>query len=244
MNHSSDDRTAELRELFFESAQELLQTLNDEAMKLEKSPGDSEVVRSIRRVVHTLKGDAAACGYRELSELAHEFEDVLAVEMSSASHGEIAEVSLAAADVFAAMLQAYRKKRKVPSAQTLRSRIHKLAQQPAKKPGRKKSGGAASLHFAWSEYERLAISNALHQGKNVFQVAAQIDPQCAMPVAARQLIQNALKSAGELLAVRPEAGARDAARLVEMALSSSLSAAEIQARCHIPSIVSKATVET
>jgi len=124
---SSDDRATELRELFFESAQELLQALNDEALKLEKKPGDIEAVRSLRRAVHTLKGDAAACGYRELSELAHEFEDVLALEIGTAAHAEVAEVALAAADVFAEMLAAYRKKKKVPSGETLRRRIHKLA---------------------------------------------------------------------------------------------------------------------
>jgi len=242
LSNSSDDRTAELRELFFESAQELIQALNEEALKLEKKPGDSEVVRSIRRIVHTLKGDAGACGYRELSELAHEFEDVLALEISSAEHDQMAEVALAAADVFAALIEAYRKKKKVPSAQALRARIHKLAAPPAKKTRRKKS--ASSLHFAWSEYERLAIRNALSQGKNVFNIAAQIDPVCAMPVAARQLIENALKTVGEVLAIRPEPGARDAARLVEAALSSQLAPQEIEAKCHIPSIVSKVTMET
>ena len=38
----SDERGAELRELFFETSQELLQLLNDEALKLEKNPGDVE----------------------------------------------------------------------------------------------------------------------------------------------------------------------------------------------------------
>ena len=75
MTQFSDERGGELRELFFETAQELLQSLNEEALKLEKNPGDAETVRSIRRIVHTLKGDAAACGYRELSESAHEVED-------------------------------------------------------------------------------------------------------------------------------------------------------------------------
>ena len=77
---SPDERGAELRELFFETSQELVQALNEEALKLEKTPGDAETVRSIRRTVHTLKGDAAACGLRELSELAHEFEDALSLE--------------------------------------------------------------------------------------------------------------------------------------------------------------------
>jgi chemotaxis protein histidine kinase CheA len=81
----NDERNAELRQLFFESAQELLQTLNEQAMLLEKTPGLEEPLRSVRRTVHTLKGDAAACGYRELSELAHELEDVLALDATEAA---------------------------------------------------------------------------------------------------------------------------------------------------------------
>jgi chemotaxis protein histidine kinase CheA len=100
-----DERGAELRELFFETSQELLQALNEESLKLEKNPGDEEIVRSIRRTVHTLKGDSAACGLRELSELAHHFEDALTME-AAAGHGALAEISFAAADVFTAMLTA------------------------------------------------------------------------------------------------------------------------------------------
>ena len=242
MSNSADDRTAELRELFFESAQELLQALNEEALKLEKKPGDGETVRSIRRTVHTLKGDAAACGYRELSELAHELEDALALEMGAAAHAEVAELALSAADVFAGMLEAYRKKKKVPSAEALRKRIQALATQPGKKTrGKKKT--AASLHFAWTEYEQLAIRSALDRGRSVYQLSAQIDPQCAMPVAARQLVQNALATVGEVLAIRPEAGAREAAKLVEAAVASQLTPQQISAKCHIPSIVSRVTVD-
>jgi len=242
VSRSSDDRATELRELFFESAQELLQALNDEALKLEKKPGDIEAVRSLRRAVHTLKGDAAACGYRELSELAHEFEDVLALEIGTAAHAEVAEVALAAADVFAEMLAAYRKKKKVPSGETLRRRIHKLAQQPLKKTGRKKTSSAPSAHAVWTEYESLAIRTALQQGRNVYHVTAHIDPECAMPVAARQLIQNALQGVGEVLAIRPEAGGRETTRAVEAALASPATVQEISAKCHIPSIVSKITI--
>src|SRR5271170_1189662 len=105
---SPDERGLELRELFYETSQELLQALNDEALKLEKQPGDEEIVRGIRRTVHTLKGDSAACGLRELSELAHQFEDALSLE-SAASHAAVAEIAFAAADVFVEMIGAYRK---------------------------------------------------------------------------------------------------------------------------------------
>ena len=38
MTQFSDERGAEMRELFFETAQELLQSLNEEALKLERNP--------------------------------------------------------------------------------------------------------------------------------------------------------------------------------------------------------------
>ena len=246
MSNSSDDRAAELRQLFFESAQELLQTLNEDALRLEKNPGDGEIVRGIRRTVHTLKGDSAACGYRELSELAHEFEDVLALESGPATHSDVAEVALAAADVFEAMLESYRKGRKVKPADALRERIQKLAQEPEAKKGRgKKKKSSSSLHFAWTEYEQLAIRNALNQGRTVYQISALIDPQCAMPVAGRQLVQNALQSGGEILAIRPEPGsAHSNVKVIEAALASTLPAQQIESKCHIPSIVAKVTVDT
>ena len=125
-----DDRAAELRQLFFESAQELLQALNEQAMLLERSPGLEEPLRSLRRTVHTLKGDAAACGYRQLSELAHEFEDVLMLEATAAT-ASVPDVALRAADVFAAMLEAYRKSKPLPDLQPIRQAIAELAGQAA-----------------------------------------------------------------------------------------------------------------
>src|SRR5580658_1962160 len=122
MTNSPDERGAELRELFFETSQELLQALNEESLQLEKSPGDEEIVRTIRRTVHTLKGDSAACGLREISELAHHFEDALSLD-TAACHGQLAEFAFAVADVFTAMLAAYRTGGPQPATEPLLKKI-------------------------------------------------------------------------------------------------------------------------
>jgi len=231
----SDERMAELRELFFESAQELLQALNDEALKLEKHPGDVEIVRGIRRTVHTLKGDAAACGYRELSEVAHELEDALALE-SAAAHTTLAEVAFTAADLFSAMLAAYRKRSKLPSRDPLRKMVKKLTEGPVAKKGRKKAAVSAKT-LGWTEYEKLAVQKAQQGGRFVYHVLAQIDPHCAMPIAGRQLVQNALSAIGEILAVRPEAGSPAATKQVEFLVATEKSESEVVAKCQIPTIV-------
>jgi two-component system, chemotaxis family, sensor kinase CheA len=238
----SDERMAELRELFFESAQELLQALNDEALKLEKRPGDAEIVRSIRRTVHTLKGDAAACGYRELSEVAHELEDGLALE-SSVGHKMLAEVAFTAADLFVAMLAAYRKRVKLPSRDPLRKMVKKLAEAPASKTRARKKTVVTAKALGWTEYEKLAVQKAQADGKFVYHVHTQIDPHCAMPIAGRQLVQNALAALGEVLATRPEAGSPTATKHVEFLVATDKAAEQVSAKCQIPTIIASVKVD-
>jgi two-component system, chemotaxis family, sensor kinase CheA len=235
-----EDRMSELHQLFFESASELIQTLNDEAMQLEKLPGDPETARSLRRTVHTLKGDSAACGFRELSELCHSFEDVLTPE--NASSPSVPEIALRAADVFAALLEAYRKGTKLPGIQSLRADIARLAHPGSSAaPARsRKKKAAKAVH--WSEYEQLAIARASAEGKRIHHVVVQIDPQCAMPIAGRQMIHLALAGLGEVLALYPADGSHDPMTQVEAALASEKPVEAIRAKCAIPTIALNAKV--
>ena len=238
-----EDRMSELRQLFFETAGELVQQLNDEAMRLEKSPGDAETARSLRRTVHTLKGDAAACGFREISELAHEFEDVLTLGQATAS---VPEMALRAADVFAALLEAYGKGKKLPSIQAFRADIARLAHPAAGgngPKGKKQTGKTAAKTSCWSEYEQLAISRAVADGKRVYHVVAPIDPQCGMPIAARQMIQLALSEVGEVLAFYPAGGSADSVNRVEAALASGRPGEQIRTKCSIPTIAKNVKVK-
>ena len=232
-----EDRMSELRQLFFETAGELVQKLNDEAMQLEKTPGDAETARSLRRTVHTLKGDAAACGFRELSELAHEFEDVLTLENPAAA-ALVPEIALRAADVFSALLESYQKGKKLPGIQSLRADIARLARPAVAGAGtiKTKKKKVTAKASRWSEYEQMAIARATSEGKRVHHVIVQIDPQCAMPIAGRQMIQLALTGLGELLALYPVEGSHDPIVQVEAALVSEKPAEQIRAKCSIPTI--------
>jgi two-component system chemotaxis sensor kinase CheA len=245
MTNPPDERGAELRELFFETSQELLQALNDEALKLEKKPGDEEIVRVIRRTVHTLKGDSAACGLRELSELAHQFEDALSLE-GAATQTAVAEIAFQAADVFAEMIAAYRGGKKLPATKSLSKKIEELTSAPAaKKSRRKKVGppGASKSAGEWTEYEKVAMKRAQAQGQDVVHVAVKVDPHCAMPIAARQLVHNAISTMGPVIAVRPDAKSPTAARQLEFVLATVQTAEQIAAKCKIPTITEDVAVE-
>jgi len=248
----NDDRSTELRDFFFETAQELLQSLNDDALKLEKTPGDTEIVRSIRRIVHTLKGDAAACGFHELSELAHMMEDALAVDVSAAKVS-LAELGFTAADTFGAMLVAYREKSALPDSAPLTRMVRKLEAADEDMAGRGKKPGASKKSSAgkkakadsqlvvWTEYEKLAAESARTEGKKIFHIVAQIDPLCTMPIAARQLVANALASVAKIVGARPELGAATTVQKIDLLVATSQAESGLIAKCRIPTVIS--TVE-
>ncbi|AHH08638.1 chemotaxis protein CheA [Borrelia anserina] len=71
-----DSENAELLEIFFEEAQNLVDTLEENIMSLEDDPHNSETIDEIFRAAHTLKGSSASVDMMELSGFTHVIEDV------------------------------------------------------------------------------------------------------------------------------------------------------------------------
>jgi two-component system chemotaxis sensor kinase CheA len=244
LSFTPEDRGPELRALFFESASEMLQALNEAGLELEGRPADEEVIRGIRRVVHTLKGDSAACGFSQLSEVAHEMEDILIPQTGKSQGARFAEVVLIAADSFAAMLAAYQRNSEPPSVDGLRAMIRQLRDASASSAALTGSVTVLPARFAWSEYEQLMISEAIHRGEQVYNVALRVDQTSGMRAAAFQLIRNVLHGCGTLIALRPEDNAAAASvEIVEAAIATTRSQSQVEQRCMIPSIVAQVQVD-
>jgi two-component system, chemotaxis family, sensor kinase CheA len=246
LSRPPEDRNPELRAIFFESANELLQSLNEAGLELEAHPADEEVIRRVRRAVHTLKGDSAACGFHKLSEFAHELEDILTPQVGQRHGSRFAEVVLAAADSFEAMLSSYQRGKRLPSLEKMHGLIRGLLVDAAPAPVAEvpQVPVAVPATFAWTEYEQLMISEAVHRGETVYNVALRIDPDSMMRAAAFQLIRNVLHSCGTLIALRPEDNlAAATVEVVEAALASVQPEDALKKRCRIPSIVSDVRVE-
>jgi len=235
----SDERGLELRALFFETAQELLQSLNEDSLKLERNPQDREIIRSIRRTVHTLKGDSAAAGFHELSELAHTLEDALAFETPNANVS-LAEIGFTAADTFGAMLVAYRQETPLPDSNAVRVLVAQLSSSSAA-DGKARKEQENPAQVVWSEYELLAAQNSRADGKTIFHVTAHIDPLCAMPIAARQLVANAVSSIAQILGSRPEPGAAVDGQRIDLLLATSHTEQAVTAKCQIPTVIGNTT---
>ncbi len=241
-----DERAGDLRELFFETAQELLQALNEEGLALEKNPADAEAIRCVRRTVHTLKGDSAAVGFRGLSELAHELEDVLTPALAEHNGPAIAEAVLAAADTFHAMLAAYQNGLQPPAGETVRAHIRRLVHAPAATAAARAPEAEASLEnrFQWTEYERLLLAEAESKGETVYNVGVSPDTSNHMPSAVWLLVRNILHACGTILALRPSDDADiDKVEIFEAALSSVLAKDVLVKRLQVPSVTRLVVVE-
>ena len=68
---------SQYKDLFITEAQEHLDSLNKFLLQLENDPNNLDVVTEIFRSAHTLKGMSATMGYDQLTELAHEMENLL-----------------------------------------------------------------------------------------------------------------------------------------------------------------------
>ncbi|MGA3127017.1 MAG: chemotaxis protein CheA [Candidatus Korobacteraceae bacterium] len=235
MSIFSDDRANELRSIFFESSQEILQALNKDALLMERSPRDSEVIRDLRRSVHTLKGDSAACGYKGLSELAHAVEDVLTPEMAARDGEALAGLVMVCADLIDDLLSAYRNQVQPPDTTPVLALIESLRHPQHQ--------AAFSPQFNWTEYELLQIARGAVPGQQIYNLALAIDPACPMRAAAVQLVRNVLKEAGVILVMRP--GEDDAAipDVIEVALSSNRDLDWVQRKSKIPTVISKVYAE-
>jgi two-component system chemotaxis sensor kinase CheA len=88
------------------------------------------------------------------------------------------------------------------------------------------------------------ISEAIHRGEVVYNLALRIDPNSLMHAAAFQLIRNVLHGCGTVIALRPEDNSAAATvEVVEAALASLQPEERIAQRCRIPAIVSELRIE-
>lgn len=232
----SEDRINELRGIFFESSQEILQSLNEDALAFEKNPRDPELVRNLRRSVHTLKGDAAACGYKDFSELAHAVEDVLSDEIAARKPTALVEVVLTAADMLDNLLVSYRSRLQPPSTAPLYQLIDGLRQP--NQHGEKQTVPENDV-APWTAAELAHFAQSAVRGQQAYRLRLTLDPNCAMPLAAVQLVRTALEQCGTILAMHPDSSSAPRGNLIEAIVVSHHPLAWIESKSRIPTIIAQ-----
>ena len=94
------------RRIFAQEAEQRLAGLSQHLLALEEAPGDGDLIASVFRDAHNLKGAAAVVGIAEVSQVAHAMEDVLETLRSGARQAtpEVIDVLLDATDGLTVMV--------------------------------------------------------------------------------------------------------------------------------------------
>src|SRR5437660_5302214 len=142
------------------------------------------------------------------------------------------------------MLAAFQRKTEPPAVAVLHAMIRKLLEGPASAKPADPAPLQLPAQFAWTEYEQLMVSEAVHRGEYVYNVALRIDSQSLMRAAAFQLIRNVLHGCGTVIGLRPEDNVGAAVvEIVEALLGTRHSVEHIAQRCQIPAVVADVRVE-
>lgn len=73
----NDPEMKEIVDSFLVESNEILESLNNDLVELEKSPSDNELLNKIFRAFHTIKGTSGFLGLERLTKVTHRCEDIL-----------------------------------------------------------------------------------------------------------------------------------------------------------------------
>ncbi len=100
-------KISEYKQLFLSEAQEILNSLNNVLIDIEKEPSNVALLNELFRQSHTLKSMAQSMGYEEIAKLTHSMETTLASLKSGASKAEkdIVDLLFKSLDALAGLIE-------------------------------------------------------------------------------------------------------------------------------------------
>jgi two-component system chemotaxis sensor kinase CheA len=182
--------TQEDLKLFLQEADEQLQLLNEDIVRLEKEADNPDLMQEIFRAAHTLKGSSAMVGNQRLSELAHAAENVLDSirKKTLAINPQIIDALLHGLDV----MMLLRKEMTNPEATAVEIR------DVVAELNTSIYGGAATVNtnanqtgsLVLDEPAKAGIATAKQAGKQVYQIKVKFQPESGwVSVRCFQMIQ-------------------------------------------------------
>jgi two-component system chemotaxis sensor kinase CheA len=227
----NEQEIAELRKVFYAQAYELVEELQDSMLKLEAEPGNEDVLKLVKRHVHTLKGDSNSIGLVSIGTLCHRMEDVLKALMNndrSAEH-EAIEVLMSCVDAVYDLLAKSEAGKEIGQAHELIARIGRFLGTVASAP-------AVDVRLAPSEYQVLQIREALKNGKRVHVINIGFDPRCKEKSVAALMVMQNLANAGSILSSVPDPANSDLneTKTVTFFFSSDLDAEAVKKEASLP----------
>ncbi|MGA2447059.1 MAG: Hpt domain-containing protein [Polyangiaceae bacterium] len=160
---------------FFEEAEEHVATMEQALLALETSPDDSELVNSVFRAAHSIKGGAGMFGFGALAEFTHALESLLDRLRQGRDRPtpRVADVLLRSADTLRGLLDAARLRGQEPTeVGAMRESLERELDAVGGKPNANGSSQARDRHAGPQEIRDVEV--AFEPGCELF--ARGMDP--------------------------------------------------------------------
>ena len=195
----SESDLMELKGVFYSHAYEIVEDLQDLILGFEAGSSDKETLKTIKRYVHTLKGDSRSMGVTSVGNICHRMEDIfslLADGQGLAGH-EAADLLVGSVDAIHRLLRESESGQEVTEPGDLLKRIDFFLDQNTREKDNITAPAAAT------EYHELEIQEALKNGLNIYEVEVLFHPGCREKGVAAYMVTQRLNDSGHIISSAP-----------------------------------------
>lgn len=209
-------------EIFIEESKEHLQGLNTSLLELEKGSTNKDVINEVFRSAHTLKGMAATMGFKGMTALTHDMENVLSEIRNdnikvNANLLDVLLLCLDALEQFVENIIATGSEGKNNSEDLIvklnailngQNSSDQAVEQPTKvAPQAIVVDKGTKVHkyssIVFSDFERNALIRAKKEGYNCFGITLYISSNCVLKSARAFIIFRTLENLGQIIKAVP-----------------------------------------
>jgi two-component system chemotaxis sensor kinase CheA len=204
--------TNQYLDLFLDESREHLQNINSTLLQLEQLPDNLELVQSIFRSAHTLKGMSATMGYTSMATLTHRMENVLdAVRNNQIQISEeVVDLFFEGLDGLSEMVdQIANGGDDHYDIQSLTEQLDRLLSGSSSEPkqvdapNKNQPTVENKLQASYDPYIYEVLKESINQGFDVFQLEVTVDEECQLKGVRAYMVFQALGELGEIVASTP-----------------------------------------
>ncbi|NLY91244.1 MAG: chemotaxis protein CheA [Firmicutes bacterium] len=196
--------------VFMGECQEHLQTLNQSLLALEQEPNNMDILNSIFRAAHTLKGASATMGFNKMSNVTHALEDVLSLLRQNELQvsAELVNVLFEALDLLEVLAQGIAEGREedVEIAGVIQS-LQKFSSKNQDQEGKAEPGPQKerrkNLQLRYLPAEIEQIKKAVEEGLTLNHLHVYLQEECLLKGARAFMILRELEAHGEIVRTIP-----------------------------------------
>jgi two-component system chemotaxis sensor kinase CheA len=195
--------------VFLEELNEKIQIMDENILSLEKGTNEPKVIEEIFRAVHTIKGSSAMMGYTEITNLAHEIENVFdklrrgALQITTPLIDTLLETLDALKQCYLSIAE------NIPTQISVASVINKLKALLETKTKEKvplfehQQDNQQDIPFFLNQSEENIFYEAKASGREGYWINIKLDPACQMKTVRAFLILETLKQKGDIVKCIP-----------------------------------------